>query len=124
MDSILTSTKKLAGLMEEYDHFDPDIIMYINFVFLTLKQLGVGPSSGFVITDKKATWDSFIPDNEILRESTKAYMGAKVRLQFDPPTNSTHLEALQRSINEYEWRLNLEVEWVPDPVGEEEIQNG
>lgn len=110
MDSILTSTKKLAGLAEEYDHFDPDIIMYINFVFLTLKQIGVGPSEGFVITDEAATWDSFIPDNEILRESIKAYMGAKVRIQFDPPTSSSHLDALKRQIDEYEWRLNLEAE--------------
>lgn len=124
MDSILTSTKKLAGLTEEYDHFDPDIIMYINFVFLTLKQIGVGPSGGFVITDEDATWDSFIPDDEVLRESTKAYMGSKVRLQFDPPTNSTLLEALKRSIDEYEWRLNFEVESTSVNVGEGEIQNG
>lgn len=123
MDSILTSTKKLAGLAEEYDHFDPDIIMYINFVFLTLKQIGVGPSGGFVLTGKTATWDSFIPDNEILRESVKAYMGAKVRLQFDPPSGS-YLEALKRQIDEYEWRLNFEVESTPEIVGEEEIQNG
>lgn len=120
MDSILTSTKKLAGLAEEYDHFDPDIIMYINFVFLTLKQIGVGPSSGFVITDESATWEDYIPNNEILREATKAYMGAKVRLQFDPPSGS-YLEALKHSIDEYEWRLNLEVECAPEIVGEEEI---
>ena len=124
MDSILTSTKKLAGLTEKYDHFDPDIIIYINFVFLTLKQLGVGPSGGFVITDESATWESFISDNEVLRESTKAYMGAKVRLQFDPPTNSTLLEALKRSIEEYEWRLNFEAESVSDNIGEGENQNG
>lgn len=124
MDSILTSTKKLAGLAEEYDHFDPDIIMYINFVFLTLKQIGVGPSNGFVITDESETWDSFIPDNEVLREAVKAYMGAKVRLQFDPPAGSAHLEALNRAIAEYEWRLNFEVESAPEIVGEEEIQNG
>ena len=123
MDSILTSTKKLAGLAEEYDHFDPDIVMYINFVFLTLKQIGVGPSGGFVITDESATWDSFIPNNEILRESVKAYMGAKVRLQFDPPAGA-FLEALQRQIDEYEWRLNFEVESASEIVGEEVIQNG
>lgn len=30
MDSILTSIKKLLGIAEEYEHFDPDIVMYIN----------------------------------------------------------------------------------------------
>ena len=110
MDSILTSTKKLAGLMNEYEFFDPDIVMYINSVFLVLKQIGVGPKEGFVISDESAYWEDFIPDNVILREATKTYMGAKVRLQFDPPTNSTHLEALKASIAEHEWRLKLEAE--------------
>jgi hypothetical protein len=110
MNSILTSTKKLSGITKEYTHFDDDLIMYINNVFLTLKQLGVGPSKGFVIHDATATWDEFIPDNEILRESTKAYMGAKARLQFDPPTSSSHIEVLNRTISEYEWRVNVEVE--------------
>ena len=27
MDSILTSIKKLLGITEEYEHFDPDIII-------------------------------------------------------------------------------------------------
>ena len=26
MDSILTSIKKLLGIAEEYEHFDPDIV--------------------------------------------------------------------------------------------------
>ena len=29
MDSILTSIKKLLGITEEYEHFDPDIIIYL-----------------------------------------------------------------------------------------------
>ena len=33
MDSILTSIKKLLGIAEEYEHFDPDIVMYINSAF-------------------------------------------------------------------------------------------
>ena len=43
MDSILTSIKKLLGIDESYTHFDVDIIMHINSVFMTLRQLGVGP---------------------------------------------------------------------------------
>lgn len=110
MDSILTTTKELSGVMEDYEHFDKDIIMYINSVFLVLKQLGVGPKDGFVIEDDGATWTEFLPDNKVLREATKAFMGAKVRLQFDPPTSSALLDALNRTISEYEWRLNIEAE--------------
>lgn len=110
MESILTSTKKLAGLTEEYDHFDPDIIMYINSVFLVLKQLGVGPSEGFFIQDAETLWEDFIGENTVLRESVKAYMGQKVRLKFDPPSNSALLTALKESIAEAEYRLRDEVE--------------
>ena len=110
MDSILTTTKELSGVMAEYDNFDTDLIMYINSVFLVLKQLGVGPKEGFIITGADETWSQFIPDSRILRESTKAYMGAKVRLQFDPPTSSALLDALKRNVDEFEWRLNVEAE--------------
>lgn len=113
MNGILASTKKLAQLSEDYDVFDPQIVMYINSVFLVLKQLGVGPSEGFIISeDDDALWKDFIPDNVVLRESVKAYMGSKVRLQFDPPQSSAHLEALKAIINEFEWRLCAEAETV------------
>lgn len=105
MDSILSSTKQLAGLGPDYEPFDPQIIMYINSVFLVLKQLGVGPEEGFFITDDSSTWDEFIPENEFLCEAVKAYMGDKVRLRFDPPTSTALLEALKQNVAECEWRL-------------------
>lgn len=110
MDSILTSTKKLSGVAESCPHFNDQIVAYINSVFLVLKQLGVGPEEGFVITDESEIWADFIPDNLVLREATKSYMAAKVRLQFDPPSSSAHLEALKSVISEFEWRLNIESE--------------
>ena len=45
MDSILTSIKKMLGIAEDYTHFDADIIMHMNSVFMTLRQIGVGPSN-------------------------------------------------------------------------------
>ena len=44
MDSILTSIKKMLGITEDYEHFDQDIIMHINSVFMILTQMGVGPA--------------------------------------------------------------------------------
>lgn len=118
MESILTSIKKLLGIGEDYTHFDTDLIMHINSVLSILTQLGVGPSSGFSITDKYAVWKDFIGDATKL-EMVKSYVHLKVKLLFDPPQSSSVMEAMNRMISEFEWRLNVAV----DP-GEEEIQNG
>ncbi len=109
MDSILTSIKKLLGIAEEYEHFDNDLIMHINSVFMILTQLGVGPKEGFSISDKYATWDKFIPEGQSL-EAVKSYMQLKVQLMFDPPLSSAVMEAKNRMINELEWRLNVKAD--------------
>ena len=109
MESILTSIKKLLGITEEYDHFDPDIIMHINSVFMILTQLGVGPSEGFSIEDDTSVWTDFIQDaNKI--EAAKTYIYLKVKLIFDPPLSSAVIESTNRLINELEWRLNVAAE--------------
>ena len=109
MESILTSIKKLLGISEEYTHFDQDIIMHINSVFMILTQLGVGPSDGFFIEDKTLYWEDYISEPSEL-QAVKTYMYMKVRLLFDPPTSSAVMEALNRSISEFEWRLNVAAE--------------
>lgn len=119
MDSILTSVKKLLGITEEYTHFDADIIMHINSVFMILTQLGVGPSKGFRVEDSSSIWTDFVSDDSLM-ESVKSYMGLKVRLLFDPPTSSAVMESMNRMISEFEWRLNVQAEL----NGKEENQNG
>lgn len=109
MDSILTSIKKLLGIAEDYTHFDNDIIMHINSVFMVLTQLGVGPEEGFVIEDDKMYWEDFIEDPMTL-QAVKSYMYLKVKLLFDPPSSSSVMESTNRMISEYEWRLNVAAE--------------
>lgn len=110
MDSILTSVKKLLGISEEYEHFDADIIMHINSVFMTLTQLGVGPSEGFSIMDEDAIWSDFTTDINQL-QAVKTYMYLRVRLLFDPGSlGSATLAAYERQIQEFEWRLNVAVD--------------
>lgn len=109
MDSILTSIKKLLGIDEESTYFDQDIIIHINSAFTILTQLGVGPEEGFSITDKYTTWDDFVSDDPRL-DSIKTYIYLKVKLIFDPPSQSSVLEAYKEQINEFEWRLNTTVE--------------
>lgn len=110
MTSILTSTKKALGIMEDYEHFDPDIIMHINTVLMVLTQLGVGPKDGFRIEDKTSTWQDFLGDS-IQLESVKTYVYLRVRLLFDSTTlSSAVLESMNKTISELEWRLNVAVD--------------
>ena len=109
MDSILTSIKKLLGITEEYEHFDADLIMHINSVFMVLNQLGVGPENGFSISDDSSIWADFIPENAPI-EAVKTFTYLKVKLLFDPPLNSSVIESMNRQINEYEWRINIAAE--------------
>lgn len=107
MDSILQSIKKLLGIDAEYEHFDPDIIMHINTVFAVLKQLGVGPSDGFSISDASAIWTDYTTDGSF-NEAVKTYIYLKVRLIFDPPTSGAAVETMKELIKELEFRLNVE----------------
>ena len=109
MESILTSIKLLLGIKEEYEYFDYQLIMHINSVFFILTQLGVGPSEGFSIEDKFATWNEFLPDEQNL-EAVKSYVHLKVKLLFDPPMSTAVTESINRLISELEFRLNAAAE--------------
>ena len=109
MESILTSIKLLLGIKEEYEYFDDQLIMHINSVFFILTQLGVGPSEGFSIEDKIATWNEFLPDEQNL-EAVKSYVHLKVKLLFDPPMSTAVTESINRLISELEFRLNAAAE--------------
>lgn len=104
-DSILTSTKKVLGIEEEYEVFDVDILMHINSVFSTLNQLGIGPVEGFSIQDKTTTWSAFLGD-DIRLNSVKTYVFLRVRLIFDPPGTSYLINAIDKQAEQLEWRLN------------------
>ncbi len=107
--SILTSTKKQLGIMEDYTAFDTDIIIGINTAFMILYQLGVGPSTPYKISDSTATWNDFSERSDI--EGVKTYVYMKVRMMFDPPTSSAVSTAMNNMIAELESRLN----WTCDP---------
>lgn len=109
MDSILTSVKKVLGIEEGYTHFDADIILHINSVFMILNQLGVGPSQTFMIESDSETWTDFLGARTDL-VGVKTYMYLKVRMLFDPPTLSAVIGAMESQISEYEWRMTVKAE--------------
>lgn len=104
--SILTSVKKLLGIQAEYTHFDADLIMHINSVFVTLGQLGAGPAQPFTITGDSETWADFFGNRKVV-SYIQTYVGLKVRYAFDPPVGGVK-DALESTIAELEWRINLE----------------
>lgn len=120
MDSILTSVKKMLGIDENYVNFDPDVIMHINSIFSILFQMGVcddGSKHPYHITDKTDTWNDFtIRANKDLAE-VKSYMYLRVRMLFDPPTNSTVMNAMNEQMKEFEWRLYIQTDTY-DKAGE------
>lgn len=114
--SILTTTKNILGIVENYTVFDLQVLTHINSSFSVLEQLGVGPIGGFFIEDAEAAWDDLgLPSNQL--NLVKTYVYLSVRLLFDPPSTSFHLSAAQAQLAEYTWRLNaMREDLIPVPV--------
>lgn len=109
-EPILLTIKRLLGGNIEGDYFDEELVVYINSVLSILTQLGVGPKDGFVIsTDGDETWNDYIADRTDI-EMVKTYIYTKVRLMFDPPSNSFLVDSLKKLCDEFEWRLNVAIE--------------
>ena len=106
--SNLDSIKKNLGIVPEYTAFDDQIILDINAAFSTLHQLGFGPDEGFEITGIDEFWSDIIEEPRF--NFVKSYVCMKVRVMFDPPTSSYALDALNKQIAEYEWRIKSEIE--------------
>lgn len=116
--SILTATKKMLGVTPEDHAFDHDIITGINSAFGTLEQMGIG-ANGFAIEDETPEWSDFsepFPQFNLI----KSFVYLHVRLFFDPPATTFHLNAVQEQLKELTWRLSVSREgtdWVdPNPV--------
>lgn len=106
-ETILADVKKMLGIQSEVEEFDLDVTSHINGAFFTLNQLGIGPSTPFVI-DATTEWSSFetiVPKNVVLD-----YLYLKTKLVFDPPAASNVSEAYKNRIAELEFRMNVMVD--------------
>ncbi len=122
-NSILISTKKILGVDANYTAFDLDIITHINSALSTLDQIGVGPVLGFAIEDDSAVWADFaLPQKQLSMVRTYVYL--KTRLLFDPPATSFLIGAMEKQIQEFEWRLGVyrdELIPLPSPAVAENV---
>lgn len=110
--SILDSIKTQVGVGLEYGVFDIHLITNINATFMTLYQLGVGPKDKpYYIKNSEQTWSDFSSDETLFR-SVEQYVYIKALLVFDPPTNTSVLNALKETAAELEWRLQEQCEWI------------
>lgn len=101
----------LGGNVEEETHFDLDLKVLINSAFTKLCQLGVGPDTPFKIVDETTTWDEFEYDDiEMVKESIYLY----VKNIFDPPSNSSVLQAYKDRMFEDDFRMNIMAEEIKD----------
>lgn len=114
MDSILSSVKAYLGIPEEDIYFDNNLIVQINSVFSILRQIGCGPVNGYQIEDNTNSWDEFLQNEPDKLQVVKTYVSMRVRQIFDPPTNGTVAQALERQIQEMEWRIST----ICDPGGQ------
>ena len=106
-DSILNDIKKALGITEDYTAFDQEIILHTNTALMFAEEIGL-PS--FKITGKTETWDHYLSGIAKNVEAVKTYLYLQVRLVFDPPANSFVVTAIEKQLQEYAWRINLQKE--------------
>lgn len=105
-NSILLSVKKSLGITEEEKGFDDELIIHINSILSTLNQIGIGPIKGLRITGSAESWED-LTEGRTDMEFVKDYVALRTRVMFDPPTSSNMMEAINKSIAEFEWRLSI-----------------
>lgn len=104
-NSILNSVKKAIGIYPEYTDYDDTIIMHINTILMNLNTMGIGTEGYFTITGDTETWDQFITGNSEDLAAIQTYVALKVRLLFDPPSNSFVIDSINKQLAEIEYRL-------------------
>ena len=106
-DSILNSIKKLLGINPADTSFDDEITMDINTAVASLIQLGVGPQTdGYTISDSSNLWSELLGTDKRL-EPAKTYIYMKVKLMFDPPEQKSVIDAIEKQIKEFEYRVYI-----------------
>lgn len=118
-ETILESIRDYVGVQKDIDAFDKELILHVNSAFSTLFQIGVGKDKPYRL-DEHSTWSGLFSEYEEELDFIKEYTYLKVKLLFDPPTNSSLLESLKGVINETEYRIELQIEGIFKDDSDEE----
>lgn len=120
-ESVLDSIKKVLGFTPDFTDFDLDIIMHTNTAFVTLQQMGAGPSTGFVIIDNSLTWNDFSSSMTLLA-NVKTFIFLNVRMVFDPPEGRFVVDSWEKNIQELGWRITEMAQEISDTAGDATVQ--
>lgn len=104
-NSILLTVKKLIGGDSTSPYFDTDLIVSINGALARAFQLGCGEEN-YQITGESDLWEDLNLPNKTLG-MLKTYIYLKTKSVFDPPTSSVMIDALNSSIKELEWCIEI-----------------
>lgn len=105
-DNILASVKKICNVLEDDTSFDQELILFINSALMVIMQEWHGMDHAFRLEDGTETWDDLLGEDTDY-EGVKELIGLKVKLMFDPPSNSAVIQAMNDQIKDLEWRLYL-----------------
>lgn len=108
MDSILNTIKQMLGIGTDDVDFDTDIMVAINMALSKLRQLGVGPESGMLITGTSELWENFMAADDPRYAMVQMYIYYTSKLAFDPPTNSAVLTSMKGTLRELESRIQYD----------------
>lgn len=103
-NNILTSIKKINNIADSDTSFDQELILYINSALMVIMQEWHGMDHSFKLLDGTETWQDLLGEDTDY-EGIKEFIGLKVKLMFDPPSNSAVLQAINERIKDLEWRL-------------------
>lgn len=105
-ENILDSVKKINNIAEDDTSFDQELILYINSALMIIMQEWHGMDHAFRVADGTETWNDLLGEDTDY-EGVKELVGLKVKLMFDPPSNSAVLQAINDQIKDLEWRMFL-----------------
>lgn len=102
-DSVLDSIKQMLGIYSDDTAFDAELIMHINNAISDLIHVGKNMPD-YAIKDANDLWSGFL-DSKALIGQARQYIYCKVRLIFDPPSNSFVVTELEKAKDEAQWRF-------------------
>ena len=108
-NSILLTVKEVLDDSDE-EVFDTQLIIFINAIFATLQQDGIGPAECFYIEDETSEWDE-VTDDKNLVSWLKTFVSLKTKLYFDSASMSSMVaDMMTKQCDELEWRMKVHCE--------------
>lgn len=98
------------GISEADSYYDSQLISSINLVLMIGWQAGVYQrSKPFLLEDCSETWDDLIGNSTDKEQAmgVREWVKKRVKLEFDPPTNTNLLQATKDITAETEYRLGI-----------------